>query len=489
MPSCGIRCAVVIGCLSALPCRAGAIIRVDIPVSKIYEASHTVVTGTVATVNPARRVVVIVVGEVLKGRHVAGRLRVQLLNPAELIEKVAKDAPAVVFAGQNDGKPVAVVHLADTWLLAEGIAGADPPAWRVGQVHDIRQSFPGRTGALIKVVQGIKAGKGVLLDKIESDSFREGAKLLARLDVPRPRWLLADDVNADKRVDLLVGTAEGARLFLAGGAGYAEATKAWGLSGAGGQGQAFGDANADGKTDLLLGGRLWINTGVKFVAADAGLRLPEGRLLAAAMADVTADGRPDAVFLVANGQLRVYENSAAPDKPWKAHPPKTLWRNVTPPAAAMFGDFGDTGRPHVIALHAAGCVRYALDPAGGPPADHEQLTGKRLGACHRALRAGLKNVLATALDVNADGRRDVFVIADGGALILVNRGLGSFLVDPAATDRITGRGERRTPFKLAPPTVWTAADLHGHGFEDLLILTSSGELYKVANRSSPRPAR
>ncbi|KKL08566.1 hypothetical protein LCGC14_2574590, partial [marine sediment metagenome] len=202
--------------------------------------------------------------------------------------------------------------------------------------------------------------------------------------------------------------------------------------------------------------------------------------------DATGDGKPDAIFLAANGELRVFENPGALHRPWRAGPVRRLWQSPHVPATAAFGRWGDNGKPHVMVVRGNGCTRYALDPEGGPPADHERLTGKRLGAYHKTHRRGLKNILATPIDINGDGRRDLFVLAEGGGLLLVNRGLGTYLVDPKASGAVTSHGRHRVPFKLTPTTPWTAADMHGDRFEELLILTADGRLYEIGNPPPPR---
>ncbi|MCY3021010.1 MAG: VCBS repeat-containing protein [Planctomycetota bacterium] len=291
---------------------AGALIKLEQTVSKIYEQSKTVLVGKVAGVNPDTRVVDVTIVEALKGKSPGEKMRVQIASPAEVLKEVAPGQPLVFLLGEGEG----AIHLADTWLLATGIPNSNMQAWRVVQLYDAgRQGFPGRTAALVRLVTDLKAGKSTILNKWERKPFAGGVHKRGKLNIQKPSWVMACDVNGDKKPDLLVGSAAGTRLLLATAGGaessasqYQDVTEQWGLSGGAGGYHAFGDVDGDGKTDLLLDDTLWLNRGGKFVAAKARLELPGGgaRPLAAALADVTGDQKPDALLLAANGELRIF---------------------------------------------------------------------------------------------------------------------------------------------------------------------------------------
>jgi hypothetical protein len=380
--------------------------------------------------------------------------------------------------------PATLLHLADTWLLAMPIPSAKSPAWRVEQVHQQgKQSFPGRTAALAQALRDAKAGKAGLLDKTEHKAFSGGVRQLAKLDIRNANLLLAADINGDKKPDLLVNSPTGgARVFLAGADGvYRDATKTWCPFGVVSPYAAFGDVNGDSKPDFLQNGTIWLNTGTGFAAKATMEALPKVRPLASALADVNADGRPDAILLAASGELRVYENPGNPDGPWKALPARTVWTGGEAPAAATIGDFGDDSRPHILAVWPGRVARFGIAADSPASAEYEQMTGEPLTKYHKSYKDGLKNILATAIDINGDGRRDLFILADGGGLMMINRGYGVFLVDPAAGGEVVSGDRRKVPFTLTPRTPWTPADPDGDKCEDLLILTPEGILYQVSN--------
>jgi len=472
--------------LAAWGLPARAVIRVDITVSKIYDSSKTVVVGTVAAVNPDHRVLDVKVTETAKGESPGERVRVQIVSPEGLLKKVAAGQPAVLFVAEEKGASMALVHLADTWLMAQAVPDAQPPVWRVVQVYDGKQTFPGRTAAIVRLAAELKAGKPTLLDKVEANFFHGGIRELAKLGLAKPILLAAADVNGDRRADLVVVAGGGTHLMLAAGAGYQDATPKWGLGGASGRAAAFGDVNGDGRPDLLIGQEIYINDGQKFAPAGAQLQLPDGvKPLAAALADATGDGKPDALVLLADGRLLVFENPGATDKPWSQQTPRALWQEKETALAGAIGDFGDNGKPHVMAVRPGGIVRYALDAGGGPPADFERLTGEK--PPHVATAEGLKNVVAAALDYNGDRRPDFLLVAEGGSLLLVNRGFGAFLAAGDAGAALVSTAERPVPFKLSPATPIAQADMHGDGIDDLLVITEDGRLFEADNHAKPAP--
>jgi len=465
-----------------------AVIRVDNTVSKIYADSKAVVVGTVTAVNPDNRVADVKVTDAAKGESPGEKVRLQIVSPEDLIAKVAAGQPVVLFIDEDkSGAFVALVHLADTWLLAQRVPESKPPVFRVVQVFDYgKQTFPGRTVAMARMAAELKGGKSTLLNKVEPNFFRGAIKEVAKLGVARPTLLAAADVNGDKKPDVVVAAADGAHLFLAAGAGYEDATATWGLAGAPGLVAAFGDASGDGKPDLLLGKEIYINDGQKFTPAKALLQVPDSaKPLAAALADVTGDKKADALFLLAGGTVLIFENPGAPGQPWSQKSPVALWQEKEAALAAAFGDWGDNGRPHVLAVRPGGIVRYALDADGGPPAGFERLTGEKTP--HVVSPEGLKNVVATAVDVNGDRRPDFLLVAEGGTLVLVNRGFGAFLDALDGGSALVATPDRPVPFKLSPATPVAAADLHGDAIDDLLILAPDGRLFEADNHAKASP--
>ena len=138
---------------------APAVINLNMPISKIFESVKSVAVASVTAVNPENRVIDLKTTDLLKGAPVGDAFRVQIAAPAELIQKVAAGHPLILFTGEDLGKPVALIHVADTWLLAEFLPASKTPAWRVLQAHDAKRSFSGTTAELVKVVTALKARK------------------------------------------------------------------------------------------------------------------------------------------------------------------------------------------------------------------------------------------------------------------------------------------------------------------------------------------
>lgn len=470
----------------ALAFTVQALIKVDWTVEKLYKTSKTVAIGKVTEVTTANHVINVDLAPALKGKLPGPKIRVQIVAPAELLKDISAEQPMVFFFADAQGaaNAGAVIHVADTWLLANGVPNSNQLVWRVVQAYDtVRQSFPGRTSALVKLVSDLNAGTSTFVDKFERKPFSGGMRKRAQLSFQNATWMIAEDVNGDGKPDLLVGSAAGTRLFISKGDAYEDETEAWGLPTAAVKYHAMGDVNGDGKIDLLLDNALWINQGQKFVAVKPNFELPKGAPLSAALIDVNGDQKLDAAFLSADGELRIFENPGAAEKPWTARAAKQLWNGGDVPIFAVFGDFGDTGKAHAMVVLKNGIMRYAFDADGGAPADAARLSGiefKKLEKYHE----GFKNVTAVTLLINGESRPDLFMYSDAGGLLLLNRGLGTFFMDENASDALTNKNANPLPLAPSPSTAWTRAELHGKGIDDVLLLEADGALYEMDN--SPR---
>ncbi len=466
--------------LAALP--AQAVIKVDLPVSKIYGASKAVVVGTITAVNAGNSVADVKVDEALKGQAPGDKLRIQVATPPGLFATIAVGQPAVLFAGEDAGKFIAVVHLADTWLLAEGIGGPPAVAWRVVQTKpDAAASFPGSTRGLVALIKALKAGKFAAKEEYP-DAFQGGVDEVAKLPVQKPSWLVTADVNGDKKLDLIVGTAGGVKLFLAAAQGYAAATEAWGLAGVNAAFCAAGDVNGDGKPDLLLGKTLYVNAGDKFAPAKPGPQLPpEADWVACALADATGDKKADALVLLKSGRLLVFEN---PGGTGVSPVAKQLWEGGEPPLAAAFSaDWGEEGELCVLVVRASDIIRYQVSGKGGPPANFQRLTGIALSAYKGLGGKPPKPIFAVAFDYDGNEKADYLILTEGGGLALVNRGYGSFLATDTLHMHFHATGDKKLPFAVAD----IAAAAPGRipegpaPAQNLLVLLNDGRLFELDN--------
>ena len=455
-----------------------AMIRVDVPVTQIYDVAKLVLIGKTVRVDPQEKVVEVEIVKVSKGNFAGGRIQIQLAGVGDYFQQVEMNQPVVIFNGVRG----ALVHLADNFLTAEPLDGSEPPTSKVNKVNPIQWSFPGRTVALVRLVDEIAPGHPTLLNLIEHVVWGGGINQWGRV-LPNADYVVACDLNGDGKAEVLIGNRKSTQLLINTGHGFKKETRRWGLQNAHGKWAAFGDVNGDNRPDLLIGTRLWLNKGDHFAPRRTLPFRDEVNVLTVSLIDCTGHGRPDAAFLMKNGDLQVFENPGDNGAEWRALPTRHLWNGGEEATAATLStDWGDTGKPHAIVARVSGLTRYALDPDGGPPAGLDRLIGDPLKTYGEMKELEHWDVMATVpLDINGDGREDLFVIMEKGGPTLVNRGFGTFFLNPLPTDALSVYGGKEVPWKVAPGTRFGAGDIHGDRFDDLLIVTQEGKLFELHN--------
>lgn len=455
-----------------------AVIRIDTPVTHVYDLAEFVLIGRVERIDGNEKVVEAEIVKVSKGNFAGDKVQIQMAGASDYLDQVAVNQPVVIFNGLKS----AFVHLADNFLTAEPLREDDALKLKVIKVDPIQSSFPGRTVALVRLVDEIASGHPTLLNLVEHVVWNGGLKKWGKV-LPNADYVVASDLNGDGKADVLIGNAKSTQLLINTGTRFKDETVKWGLRKARGKWAAFGDVSGNKRPDILIGTRLWLNKGDHF-AADRALPLrDEANVLTVALIDCTGDGRPDVAFLMKNGGLQVFENPGNDKAEWRALPTKHLWTGGDEAIAAAFSaDWGDTGKPYVMVVRANGLTRYALDQDGGPPADFERLTSQPLDAYNAAKEMTHWNVVgAVPLDINGDGLQDLIVILDKNGPTLVNRGFGAFFFNTMPTNALHDSYDTKVPWQLSPKTHFGAGDIHGDKFDDLLIVTEDGELFELNN--------
>jgi hypothetical protein len=457
---------------------AWAVIRVDAPVTHIYDLAKVVLIGKVVRVDASEKLVEVEIVKVSKGTFGSHRVQIELASVSDYLGHIELNQPVVIFSGFKS----ALVHLDDNFLSAESLTQAEPPKLIVKSVNPIQPRFPGRTAALVRLLDDIASGHPTLLNMIEHVVWNGGIIDRGKV-LPNADYIITLHLNGGDTDDVLIGNSRSTQLLANTGKSLRDETLKWGLRTASGKWAASGDIHGDGRVDLLIGKQLWLNRGDHFTPGPV-LSLPTTDDVAAvALLDVTGDRRSDAIFLTKDGTLYTFENPGHEGANWKMLAPKRLWNDSETANAAVFSnDWGDTNKSHVMVVRANGLTRYALDADGGPPADFERLTGQTLNAYNEIEQSLHWNVMAAVpLDINGDGHEDLIVILDKGGPTLVNRGFGTFFLNPLPTEALHSSYQKEVPWKIAPGTHFGAGDLHGDKFDDLLIVTPEGRLFELNN--------
>ncbi len=469
---------VFLGMMALLASHAIALFNVPFALRDQFKSAGEVSAGKVSVVDVEKRIVVVEVTETFKGETAGKTFRVVIEKPAEIMSKIAVQQPVVIFVSKKGGRQN-LVNIADTWLLAQPVEKSNPPAYRATGEFAGKKCFPGRTIAVVRIASEIKAadGKSPLVDSYDEKVFTGGVKELTKVKLTKPTFLLAANVTGGKTSDLVVGAADGAHVASS-DKGFSTLQDAM----TGGTITAVGDVNGDGKPDLLVGKTLYLNDGGKFKPSTAKIDLPaETDLVAVTIADVTGDKKADVVALKTNGELLVFENPVAPDKPWIVKPAKPLWKDEKNPVlSAVMGDFGDDGLLHIVVLRESGITRYGISDE--PAADFVRLTGDNFEIYNAAKPNWLAGGKLVSIDSNGDGKPDLLIISPTASLLLVNRGFGAYFANPDAGKELKGPA-----FPITAGTRLAGADLRGDKVEDLLILTEDGTLYGAANPPSKAP--
>jgi len=402
----------------------------------LEEQSDLIFTVKVAAIDADGRGATLTVGEVLKGKLAAARVRMDLkallaakdgqVHADSFLEllKSAQDRPGVIAAGKSatDAKVLAYLHMEGRWVQLSQGQGAD--TWTVETVapqqgaYSMDATFNGGSDMLIETLRFIRRFPGAGIMRVEPGVRWVEHTKLGRLS-GKAVALLAVDVNADERLDVFAACPQGDRIFLQGQDGKLarEALEPGSKSLA----AAWADFDGDGRPDLASlsdsGLKLWLQTEPgRFTARDVALPAKvETACPTVAVLDLEPDGRPDLVV------------------------------GIGAPVPVVLRNDGK-----------AGFTAVAL-PGAGPSAAQGPA-----GPC-------------VVADFDADGMTDIVQTFEKGGLLWRGK-LGGFH-DPVECGALAGKA----PWRRA-----CLADLDGDGLLDILLIGGQTTTHLLQNQGGRR---
>jgi hypothetical protein len=406
--------------LAGIAPAASALIAVKLPVSEIFTGSRVVVVGNVTKIDSEEGNVA-ASAKALKGDAPGDVIRFKFKNLPAVLANIKEGSPFVLLTGRKAEN--FALHIGDTWVLPQPTD--KPQLFEVSHEKDLKQSYPGTTSALLKIVEATAADKYDMLDKVSDEAskamLRGGTKDLFKVDAAGAVALIAVR-SPDKYTEVYGRTKDGLRRLLS-------ATP----------------------------------TGTSATSLPAP----------AVPVDTVAISPGD--ILTATGELTQLTGGGGSAK-------RRLWTDNTPASAAAFGNFGeDADKLYAVVVKDDNIYRYGLD-GQSPPADFTRMTGERVTTYHKDNPKWLAGATAAALDVNGDGKMDVLINAPAGAMLLINRGYGAFFVDVDIDKALKDADGKPL---IGVKSLWTAADVDADGLDDLIVVApDTGAVTAVLNQKA-----
>lgn len=423
--------AVALGLVAMLGSWALAVVNPGFTPKNLEAQSSLIFTAKVAAVDADRKGATLTVGEVLKGKLTAAKVRVDLKPilagkdgqfQADTFLDILKSAggrPGVFLAGKSKpgDKLLAYLHLEGQWMRLRQGQGAD--TWALETVgpqqgtYTMNATFNGGSDMLIETLRFIRRFPAARIMRVEPGAtWADHAKLGS---LPgKAAALIAADANADGRLDLFAACPQGDRIFIQnqGGKFAKDAVDPGSKSLAG----AWADFDGDGRPDLASlsneGLRVWLQTEPgKFTARD--VKLPakvETASPTLAILDLEPDSRPDLAAGI--GWPVVLRNDGKANFTAAALPGARPAAERGPAGPCIVADFDADGMPDLIQTFQKSGLLWRGKPGGfHAPAE----CGARAG------EVPWRRAYLT--DLEGDGLLDVFLIGGGGTPhLLQNQG-------------------------------------------------------------------
>jgi len=534
--------------LLARPVRA--LINPTLQPGDLFARYNAVIAGQIDTVNVKDKAFTVTITRVYKGKFAPKRVTVAANGDMkdffeELVDDktFAASRKVVAFVGKRRRR-----HETDLLIywgsfgLGRLAAKDKPDRWlwnfedaeAVGVDNDtvpsLSGTWNGSTEELIRLLEDIVAGSAFFPRRAYA-TFKPDV-LLDKL--PKGvRGVAIYDIDGDGRLDAYACSEAGNRVYLQLKAlQFVDATSHLKLKGVSSASCSFADVNADGKSDLLAGGRILLGGPEGFspsrllpADADKGVKV-------AAFVELNGDGRPDVVISKVAGGLQAWLNPGDRDGAFvnatgaMGLDDKTCGKGKTGFFCA--GDWSNDGRADLFyaggdgfllvqdsrgvfkpvthnipfdftsgedaapGLTGAGCflpmlARERLDLIV-PIESGWHVVANRKGTPIDVTKYGNEisegsylHLASIASDLNVDGNVDFYTIsrsANGHNRFLINRGYGSFMlasVHKSTEHMFRGPTHRRGGWGLA------AGDIDGDGAEDLLIGNRHGQVVMIIN--------